>query len=137
MGRRPGEGLAPMSVFMNSDPVAREQSGREAVEAAYADSGSAKLISVGDWVGFNKADAIAWCWNLYQFEPHGFVHPASELRMRREQELESGGIPEGGGYAAKARSYAERSVTPQQYREAREVLGSSTFSWGDVRHGAR
>ncbi|MBC9927853.1 MULTISPECIES: hypothetical protein [unclassified Leucobacter] len=114
---------------MNSDPVAREQSGRDKIEAAYAAAGGAELITEGEWAGFAKADAIAWCWNLYQYEPHGFVHPANEIRYRREQELESGGIPEGGGYPAKARQYISRGVTPQQYREAREVLGSRTISW--------
>ena len=125
-----------MSLFQNADPADREQHGREAIAAAYATPGNAQLITAGDWRGFTRADAIAWCWNLYQYEPHGFVYPASAMRMRREQQLEAGEIPEGGGYAARARTYSERGVTATKYREAREVVGAATFSWVDVRHMA-
>ncbi|MGO3146450.1 MAG: hypothetical protein ACTIJ6_02100 [Leucobacter sp.] len=122
------------SVFRNTDPASRAQVGRNTIHNAYAAPNAVEVITTGDWADFTAADATAWCWNLYQYEPHGFAYPASAVHMRRERELESGTIPEGGGYAEKARSYVLRGVTTQQYREARETLESPTFCWTDVRH---
>lgn len=141
MGRSPGEGHGPMSernssVFRNQNAIIRGRIGRDAIAQAYAASDADECITQGDWHGFTRAEAQAWCWNLYQFEPHGFVYPNSVIRMQREEELESGRIPEGGGYAAKARTYVARGITPLQYRDAREALGSPTFCWSDVRYSA-
>lgn len=103
-----------MSVFRNTDSIARQRLAREATAAVYARSDAAEEITTGDWAGFTTADATAWCWNLYQYEPHGFVYPASAVRQGREQVLEEGGIPEGGGYAAKARKYIEKGTNKLQ-----------------------
>lgn len=126
-----------MSAFNDPNPNRRQNAAKAAIAAAFAAPDAAELIVGGDWDGFTRADATAWCWNLYQYEPHGFIYPNLVLRMRREEELESGGIPDGGGYAAKARIYVARGITPAQYREAREVVNSPTFSQTDVRYEAR
>ena len=39
-------------------------------------------VNEGRWEGFTRGEAAAWCWNLFQYEPHGFVHPSSEVRAR-------------------------------------------------------
>ncbi|GAA3750136.1 hypothetical protein GCM10022239_26820 [Leifsonia bigeumensis] len=92
-------------------------------------------VTQGDWAGFTRARAIAWCWNLYQYEPHGFVSPGSILREQRTRELEAGGIPNGFGYADRARQFEASGVSPERYRAARETLGSPIFSAADIRFG--
>lgn len=113
----------------------REQRGRDATASACAAPDADEPVTEGDWAGFTRARAIAWCWNLYQYEPHGFVSPGSMLRAQRVRELEAGGIPDGFGYADRARRYEAAGVTPEQYRRVREALGSPTFSAEDVRFG--
>lgn len=115
----------------------REQRGREATASAYAAPDAEELVVEGEWAGFTRARAIAWCWNLYQYEPHGFVPPNSILRERRVRELESGGIPDGFGYADRARELEAGGMTPQQYRVTKEVQRAPTFSDEDVRFGHR
>ncbi|WP_053352399.1 hypothetical protein [Leucobacter musarum] len=92
-------------------------------------------ITDGPWEGFTRGRAIAWCWNLFQYEPHGFVHPGSEVRVRAWLQLEAGGLPAVFGYPARARELEGNGVTPTSYRELRKALGSRTFSPGDVRRG--
>ncbi|MBB5632574.1 hypothetical protein BKA04_000797 [Cryobacterium mesophilum] len=110
----------------------REQRGREAVASAFAAPDADELVTEGDWVGFTRARAVSWCWDLYQYEPQGFVSPGSMLREQRTRELEAGGIPNGFGYADRARQLEASGVTPSHYRAAREMLGSSTFSAADI-----
>lgn len=112
----------------------RSRQGRVAMEAALNAPDSDAVVAVGDWEGFPRGRARAWCWNLYQYEPAGFVMPASILRAKRIKELEAGGLPDGFEYAHRARELEARGVTPLEYRNAREALGSPTFSPDDVKH---
>lgn len=123
-----------MSAFQNSDPSVRAKLGRDAIAQAYAAADAEQPITAGDWSGLTKAEAAAWCWNFFQYEPYGFVHPAKMIRQRRERELEEGLLPEGTVYAERARSFIGRDITPQQYRAAKEMLEAPTFCWADVRY---
>lgn len=133
MGHCPREGQEPMSVFKNRDAEARERLGRDAIEAAYAAPDAELVIETGFWKGFTKAAARAWCWNLFQFEPYGFIIPASFATSRQQQELESGLIPENELYAKRARDFVLFGQSPLQYRENRLAMSSPTFCWADVR----
>lgn len=112
---------------------ARSGKGWAEIRAAFAAPDADELVTHGDWIGFSRARAIAWCWNLYQFEPQGFISPGSQLRRQRVRELEAGSIPNGFGYADRARELEAEGLTPQQYRSAREALGSPTFTPADIR----
>lgn len=115
----------------------REQRGRAAMASANAAPDADEIIAEGDWVGFTRANAIAWCWNLYQYEPHGFVLPNSILREQRVRKLESGGIPDGFGYADRARELEAAGTTAKEYRTMKEAQGAPTFSADDVRFSSR
>ena len=122
-----------MSVFKNRDAEARERLGHDAIEAAYAAPDAELVIETGFWKGFTKADARAWSWNLFQFEPYGFIIPTSFATSRQQQELESGLIPENELYAKRARGFVLFGQSPLQYRENRLAMSSPTFCWADVR----
>ena len=79
------------------------------------------------------AKPTAWCWNLYQFEPHGFLRPAAQLRAEGIAQLEAGLIPDGFGYARPAKQLEAAGMTPETYRQAMDALGKPTFTPGDVR----
>lgn len=108
--------------------------GWEKLEAAYALADASEVIAEGRWAGVTRGDATAWCWNLFQFEPHGLTYPGSQVRAEALHKLERGGLPEVFGYPERARAHADRGLTPRTYREHREALGSPTFSPNDVRH---
>lgn len=110
------------------------QHGWEKIEAAYASPYADELVPEGRWAGFSQADATAWCWNLFQYEPHGFVHPGSEVRCRAMAQLESGGLPEVFGYPERAVELRALGLTPKQYREHQEALGVAIFSNSNVTH---
>ena len=80
-----------------------------------------------------RGEAAAWCWNLFQYEPHGFVHPGSQLRAEALTQLRAGGLPEVFGYPERASELAGRGITARQYRQHREELGSRNFDPADVR----
>lgn len=107
--------------------AARLQLGWQKIEEAYAAPDATTLVAEGAWIGFTRADATAWCWNLFQFEPHGFVHPGSQVRVEALALLGRGGLPEVFGYPARARTHMAAGLTPRSYREHRIALGSSTF----------
>jgi hypothetical protein len=115
----------------------REQRGRDAMMAALAAPDADDLVTTGEWAGFTRGRAIAWCWNLYQFEPHGFVPPNSIVRQRNVRALESGDIPNGFGYADRARELEAGGTTPAVYRTLKVTQGAPTFSEDDVRFGSR
>lgn len=112
----------------------RAQGWRE-VEAALSAADADEAITVGRWAGFSRGVARAWCWNLFQYEPRGFVHPGTQVRHEAMQELLNGGIPEVFGYPERARKHADRGLNPRSYRVLREALGSGTFTPADVSHG--
>ncbi|HUH52578.1 MAG TPA: hypothetical protein VLZ31_00825 [Microbacteriaceae bacterium] len=112
----------------------RRDFGWKMIEEASTLSDANQIIETGRWVAFTRGEAIAWCWNLFQYEPQGFVHPGSEVRHRAIQELQSGGIPEVFGYPERARALADQGLTPKQYREHKEALGERTFTPLDVKH---
>ncbi|MBC9937028.1 MULTISPECIES: hypothetical protein [unclassified Leucobacter] len=112
----------------------RRSLGREKIEAAYMSMDAGKAITEGRWAGFTQSDATAWCWNFFQCEPRGFVHPGSELRIRSMMQLEAGGLPEVFGYPERARALEELGLTPRAYRQHKEALCAPTFSDADVMH---
>jgi len=103
-------------------------------EAAFELSGSDTIVEHGRWAGFTRGEATAWCWNLFQYEPHGFVHPGSQVRGEALINLRAGGLPEVFGYPERARELTNTGLTPRQYRQHREALGAKTFDPADVRH---
>ena len=106
-----------------SDEELRSE-GRRLVESALTAPDSDELIEEGRWAGFTRGRAIAWSWNLFQYEPTGFVHPNSEVRFIALKKLENGGIPAVFGYPERAREHEARGLTPLQYREYRDALGT-------------
>ena len=112
---------------------ARRASDDAEFEAASERPDAHERVEEGRWAGFTRGEATAWCWNLFQFEPHGSVHPGSEVRARALTELRGGGLPEVFGYPKRARELADRSVTPQKYREYRKALGAPMFDARDLR----
>lgn len=117
--------------------AARERSrkGREQVEAALSDPALAVPIEEGRWAGFTQGEAIAWCWNLFQYEPRGFIAPGSQLRMEATRRLEAGEIPEVFRYPERARELADQGITPKEYRRFKEATGAKTFTQADVTFG--
>ena len=111
---------------------AREEEGWRRLRAAYEAPDADEMVMEGDWVGFTRACAIAWCWNLFQYEPKGFVMPLCYVRAKALRELESGGIPTVFDYAARARELEARGQTPEGYRRTKEQEGAPTFSPQDV-----
>lgn len=117
---------------VSAEAEERRRLGWERIEAAYAAPDAEDLLTEGGWAGFTRARAIAWCWNLFQYEPRGFVMPNSYVRERAMKELTSGGIPEVFGYPERARELEQRGLTPHEYRRHQEALGKPTFSQADV-----
>lgn len=101
-----------------------DELGWERIEAAYAAPDADEVIQDGGWSGFTRADATAWCWNLFQFELRGIAHPGSEVRVRASLELKAGGLPEVFGYPQRARELVALGLTPKQYRQHKEALGA-------------
>lgn len=112
----------------------RRLEGWAQVEAAFTMPDADTVIAEGRWAGFAKGEAFAWCWTLFQYEPHGFVHPGSQLRHESLQKLGRGELPEVFGYPERARELTIRGLDPQQYRRHKEALGAATFTPSDVRH---
>lgn len=121
------------AVLRTQATKARRASDVAEFESASEKPNAHERVDEGRWAGFTRGEAAAWCWNLFQFEPHGFVHPGSEVRARALSELRGVGLPEVFGYPERARELADRGVTPQQYREYRDALGSPMFDEEDVR----
>lgn len=105
----------------------------ERVRAALSAPDASVLITDGPWAGFTRGRAAAWCWNLFQYEPHGFVSPGAPVRAEALRALEAGGLPTAFGYPARAAELERGGLTPESYREAQEALGKPTFSPDDVR----
>ncbi|QUY62251.1 hypothetical protein [Gulosibacter molinativorax] len=109
------------------DAAAKEQRrlGWQRVEDALTADDANETISEGRWAGFSRGEARAWCWSLFEYEPHGFVHPGSQLRHESLQQLQSGAFPEVFGYPERACALADRGLTPREYRRYKELLGRS------------
>ncbi|MGK0716697.1 hypothetical protein ACR5KS_11695 [Leucobacter sp. W1153] len=114
--------------------VDRAAAAQAEFEAAFTLPDADKPIVDGRWAGFSRGEATAWCHNLFQYEPHGFVHPGSEVRVRALAALRDGQLPEVFGYPERARELRDSGLTPRLYREYREALGARTFDPSEVRH---
>lgn len=113
----------------------RSRMGRERVEAALNDPALTVPIEEGRWAGFTHGEAIAWCWNLFQYEPRGFISPGSQLRQESLRRLEAGEIPDVFGYPERARELADEGLDPREYRRFKEASGARTFTREDVKFG--
>lgn len=91
-------------------------------EAALNQPGGGALVERGRWAGFTLGNSTAWCWNLFQYEPRGIVHPGSQLRQEALNELRSGGLPEVFDYPERARQLEAAGISPCEYRQHREAL---------------
>lgn len=114
------------------DADERRTYGWARVHEALSATDAAEPIDDGPWSGFTRGDARAWSWNLFQYEPHGFIHPGSEVRAKALRLLEEGGLPTVFGYPGRAAELVTQGLTPESYRQTREALGARTFSPGDV-----
>lgn len=112
----------------------RRAQGQERVEAALAMPDAGMVITDGRWAGLAKGEAFAWCWTLFQYEPHGFVHPGTQVRHEAMQQLEQGDLPTVFGYPERAKELKTQGLDPKQYRLHKEALGATTFDPADVRH---
>lgn len=110
----------------------RAAEAQERFEAALHAADADTVIDDGRWAGFTRGRAIAWCWNLFEYEPHGFVSPGAQVRAEAIAELECGGIPVVFGYPERARQLETNGLTPQEYRSAKLALGATPFSPADV-----
>lgn len=124
---------AQVNLRLQDEAKDRRARGWTMVRAALEASDAEVLVDSGEWIGFSRGQAIAWCWNLYQFEPHGFLRPAAQLRAEGIAQLEAGLIPDGFGYARRAKQLEAAGMTPETYRQAMDALGKPTFTPGDVR----
>lgn len=113
---------------------ARRTEGQARVEAALAMPDAGVVITDGRWAGFTKGEAFAWCWTLFQYEPHGFVHPGTQVRHEAMEQLERGELPSVFGYPERATELAAQGLNVKQYRLHKEALGAATFDPADVRH---
>lgn len=118
-----------------ADAEDRRLLGWARVEEALSRSDADQAVVEGRWAGLTRGEAAAWCWNLFQYEPHGFVHPGSQVRHEAMRKLQNGGLPEVFGYPERARELAARGLTPREYRRHKEALGANTFTDADVRRG--
>lgn len=118
-----------------ADAEERRRFGWARVEEALSAPDADEVVAEGRWAGLARGEAIAWCWNLFQYEPHGFVHPGSQLRLEAMQTLRAGGLPEVFGYPERAREHIARGLTPREYRRHKEALGAGTFTDLDVERG--
>lgn len=112
----------------------RRAEGQARVEAAFAMPGADSVIADGRWAGFATGEAFAWCWTLFQYEPHGFAHPGTQVRHEAIQQLERGDLPTAFGYPERAKQLAARGLDPKQYRMHKEAVSATTFDPADVRH---
>lgn len=106
---------------------AQRRQGAAAVHRALTASDAAEPVTAGRWLGFTRGEATAWFWNLFQYEPHGFVHPGTQVRHEALRLLRSGGLPEVFGYPERARELADRGLTPLRYRDYRDSLGTPVY----------
>lgn len=113
----------------------RRQLGWERLEALYAAADAEEVIAGGDWAGFTRARAGAWCWNLFDYEPVGLISPGSMLREHSLRELCEGRIPTVFGYPDRARALEANGLSPRDYRRAKEALGATPFNRADVSFG--
>lgn len=90
-----------------------------AFEAALVRPDGDVPVTEGRWAGFTRAEAEAWSWALFEFEPRGIAHPGSQLRYESQQRLRAGDLPEAFGYPERARRLADSGLTPRAYRDLR------------------
>ena len=99
------------------------QVGWELIQQALAAPGAEVPVEAGRWAGIARGTAVAWCWNLFQFERRGIAHPGSQVRHEAIQQLRTGGLPAVFGYPERARVLIAQGFTPESYRQQREALG--------------
>lgn len=102
-------------------------------ESAFTMPDAKEPILTGKWCGFTRGEATAWCHNLFQYEPRGFVHPGSEVRVRAITALRDGHLPEVFGYPERAQELRRAGLTPRSYREFKQALGAKVFDPSQVR----
>ncbi|MBC9944441.1 hypothetical protein ICL81_07955 [Leucobacter sp. cx-328] len=115
--------------------IERREADLAEFEGAFDQPNAGDVVERGRWSGITRGEATAWCWNLFQYEPHGFVHPGSQVREEALATLRSGGLPEVFGYPERARELIEKGMTARCYRQLREELGSPMFDPAGVRRG--
>lgn len=113
----------------------RRRLGWQRIEESYAAPDAEEEITGGRWTGFTRGQAMAWCWNLYEYEPRGFMMPYSQMRHVALEDLNGGTIPDFFGYPERAKELAAQGLTPLEYRAQRERLGAAPFTRKDVRFG--
>lgn len=133
------EGLKSIQADVAAEIEQMQQNERDLgwshIRAARAAADAEDILVDGEWEGFTRSDAIAWCWNLFQYEPHGFISPGNIVRHRALDELKAGSVPSVFGYARRARELKLSGATPESYRMAKEAIGARLFDPGDVSSG--
>ncbi|WP_427869021.1 hypothetical protein [Leucobacter luti] len=115
--------------------IERREADLAEFEAAFDQPNAGDVVEHGRWSGMTLGEATAWCWNLFQYEPHGFVHPGSQVRAEALATIRSGGLPEVFGYPERVRELTEKGMTARRYRQLREELGSPLFDPAESRRG--
>lgn len=91
-----------------------------------------ELIAHGPWAGFTRGEALAWCRNLLDYEPQGFVLPKSVIRQWACTEVAAGRVPHVFGYAERAHELADRGMSAREYRVLRQFADDPIFHPADV-----
>lgn len=105
------------------------EEGSARVEQAYAMPDADSLITEGRWAGLTKGEAFAWCWALFEYEPHGFVHPNSQVRVESRAKLAQGELPSVFGYPERAKELKASGLDPRKFREHQAALGARSFGY--------
>lgn len=113
----------------------RSELGWQRIREAFERPDAGEVITDGGWAGMTRGEAFAWCWNLFQYEPRGLISPGSWVRRKAMEDLLAWQLPEVFGYPERAKEIAANDVTPQEYRRAKEISGSGTFTPEDVTFG--
>lgn len=108
---------------------------RANVEGAYQEPRAHEVIPDGPWADFTRGDAFAWNWALFNYEPHGFISPGSQVRFRALQELEKGELPAVFNYPNRARELVAEGKTPISFIDDKEASNARAFRAKDVRRG--
>lgn len=140
MGRCPREGVIPMSMIITPKRPNERPSDEEIAQLAearflrcFADERSEELINEGPWAGFTRGEALAWCRNLLDYEPQGFILPKSAVRQWACTEVAAGRVPHVFGYAERAQQLASRGMSAREYRVLRQFADDPIFHPADVK----
>lgn len=100
---------------------------------ASSDATDTQRVTEGAWAGFSRSEARAWLRALFDYEPHGFVSPGSQVRVEATRRANQGELPEVFGYPSRAARLRANGLSPETYRLVQRALDRPIFSPSDIR----